>query len=258
MEDDAYFYAPPEAITNDQAWIMDPDECRHLIRVLRKRRGDQVRFVDGTGWIYTGVIQRADPSGVEIASITRRAGESEPRVRITLAPAVLKRPRLDTVVEKAAELGVVEILPMQTARTVVEVQEKDRDRRRIRWQRIALSAMKQSQQSRLSHVVEVASFDEVVSRAESYDLSLIAWEGEIQDTPDAVIARHPLPDRVLALVGPEGGFTPDEIAAARLKRIFPVSLGPRRLRADTASIVLVAWLMSALGELDPARQGRHD
>jgi len=254
MEDNEYFFAPPESIANGEAWIRDRDECRHLVRVLRKRPGDRIVFADGNGWVYEGIVRQADLSGIRIVLLTRRPGGSEPRTLITLVPAMLKGSRLDTVIEKTVELGIAELSPVWTARTVAVVKPEDREQKRIRWERIALSAMKQSLRTRLPRIAPATDFIETLRRVEEHDLSLIAHEGEDRDTPDTVIARSALPERVLVFTGPEGGFTPEEIIAARRHGVFPVSLGPRRLRADTASIVMVTQLMTALKELEPARK----
>lgn len=240
-----YCYVPPEAIVDDRAVLTDGEEYRHLVRVLRKRPGDRVTFVDGTGWVYDGEIEQVGPAAVGLR-VTRRRDETEPDVRVTLAPALLKGNRLDFVIEKATEIGVDGIVPMRTARTIVEQDAASGEARRARWQRLALSAMKQSLRSWLPPVAPVAEFSEVIARASAYDLAVIAWEGETLDGIPAALADRPRPRRVLVLVGPEGGFDRTEVDAARHAQVSPVSLGARRLRADTASLVALTVLMTAL------------
>ena len=253
--DDTYFQAIPSAITGDRALISDPAECRHLTRVLRKKPGDAITITDGEGRLFQGIIDRVDASGVHLMSLLERSDNGEPRVRITLAPALLKGSRLDGVVEKATEIGVNEFLPMTTERTVRSGDQSSS--RHSRWERIALSAMKQSLRTRRPHLAPVADFESVMKQAGTFDLAMVAWEGEKRDTPASVIAACPPPGRMLITVGPEGGFTPEEIAVARCNKVYPVTLGPRRLRADTASIVVVTLALSALGELDacPSESG---
>lgn len=246
--EDTFFQAIPSAITGDTALISDPNECHHLMRVLRKKPGDTLTITDGEGCLFHGTIERIDAFGVHLISLRERADNGEPRVRIALAPALLKGSRLDTVVEKATELGVSDFLPLTTARTVRSGDQSSS--RNSRWERLALSAMKQSLRARRPHIAAVADFESVMNEAGAFDLAIIAWEGEKQDTPASVIAACPLPDRMLITVGPEGGFTPEEIAVAKCNKVYPVTLGPRRLRADTASIVVVTLALSALGELE--------
>lgn len=243
---DGYAYVPPAAIADDRAIMTDADECRHLIRVVRKRRGDRVTFVDGAGWVYDGEIERVEPGAVLLHPIVRRRDETEPRVRIGLAPALIKGNRLDFVVEKATELGVDRIIPMRTARTVVDHDAAGGEARRARWQRLALSAMKQSLRSWLPPVAPVTGFADVIASASQYDLALIAWEGETDRGIASVLAERPRPNRVLLLIGPEGGFDEAEVADASRAQVYPVSLGRRRLRAETANLVALTVLMAAL------------
>lgn len=248
-----YFYIPPKAVADDHALMTNRDERRHLIRVLRRRTGDGITFVDGEGQVYDGVIEKITPDAVRIGSVTCRRDDTEPLARVTLAPALIKGARLDTVVEKTTEIGIDEILPMRTARTIVGPDVSTT--RHERWQRIAMSAMKQSLRSRLPVVQPVLAFHEVIQRAAAYDLALIAWEEESIDGLEAVLTQGSQPDRVLLLIGPEGGFDAEEIVAAREHRIHPVSFGRRRFRADTASIIAVTVLMAALGEFQPLKRG---
>ena len=248
---DTYFYISPNAIGEHYALMTDKDERRHLLRTLRKRVGDPVVFVDGKGSVYDGVIERIDPDLIRIGVTSRERDTDEPSVRVTLAPALLKGSRLDTVVDKVTELGVHEIWPVHTARTIVNVGKSTA--RIDRWQRIAMSAMKQSLRSRLTIVRPVLDFHEAIVHAQKYDLALIAWEKERQNGPETIARLYEQPERVLLFIGPEGGFETNEIEAARDVGIHPVSIGRRRFRADTAGIVAVTLLMATLGAMKASR-----
>ncbi len=236
-----YSYIPRDQIAGDSAFIVDVDEGKHLVRVLRRKPGDTVRFVDGEGWIYEGVLSRVSPE-IEIEITDRRKDRDEVPVEVTLTPALLKGSRLDMVVEKATELGVASIIPMDSSRTVAG--GKPGAQRLDRWRRIALSAMKQSLQARLPRVGPSMSFENVLGSAASYDLALIAWEEEKEKS--VAMAAGTGAKSVLLMIGPEGGFSRHEIAMAREAGIQPVSLGRTRLRSDTASIVGLARLLAAL------------
>ena len=239
---DNCYYIPPEYIEEDQAYISDPKERRHLIRVLRKKPGDAIAFVDGAGWKYEGLITRSDPDVVEIRVTTRCRDETEGEVEITLAPAILKGSRMDTVVEKATELGVSFVIPMRSKHTIAG-RGSVSDHRLDRWQRIAQSAMKQSHRTRLPQILPVLTFDSLIEKIPEYDVAFLAWEGESQADLVSTAARCSNAKRLLLLIGPEGGFDHQEIDQGRRANIHTVSLGPRRLRADTASIVALALLM---------------
>jgi 16S rRNA (uracil1498-N3)-methyltransferase len=246
---EAFFYVPAHGVSGDRATITDPGERRHLIRALRKKPGDAIQFIDGTGWIFEGRIERINPV-VEIV-VERRYREDRSDVEIALAPAVLKGGRLDTVIEKATELGVGSIFPLRSTRAVAGSEEMTGSGKQERWQRIALSAMKQSLGARRPEIFPTLTFEEVIGRSSLFDLALIAWEEETQNDIQQVISHRGDCRTVLALVGPEGGFTPEEIEMAREANMTTVSLGRRRLRADTASIVMITLVMAALGLMGP-------
>ncbi|MCY3556933.1 MAG: RsmE family RNA methyltransferase [Gemmatimonadetes bacterium] len=242
-----YSYVPPERITENSALVADKDEQHHLARALRKRPGDAVQFVDGEGWIYDGVLVRMKPE-IEIEIRDRRRDRETESPEVTLAPSLLKGTRLDTVVEKATELGVAAILPMRSARTVAGGRPASgpSGQRMERWRRIALSAMKQSLRARLPRIEPVKSMEDIVGTASSYDLALIAWEEEGDRRLDLVAGLDAKARRVLLMIGPEGGFAREEIAMAREAGLVTVSLGRSRLRSDTAAIAGLALLMAAL------------
>ncbi|MCY3714421.1 MAG: RsmE family RNA methyltransferase [Gemmatimonadetes bacterium] len=246
-----FSYVPPERITGNSAFVADKDEQHHLARALRKKPGDAVQFVDGEGWIYDGVLVRMKPEIVIEIRDRRRDRETE-SPEVTLAPALLKGTRLDTVVEKATELGVSAILPMRSARTVAGGRpasgpsDGPAGQRLDRWRRIALSAMKQSLRARLPRIEPVTSMEDVVGTASSYDLALIAWEEEVNRRPGLAAGLNAKARRILLMIGPEGGFSSEEIAMAREAGMVTVSLGRSRLRSDTAAIAGLALIMAAL------------
>ena len=239
-----FSYVPPERITGNSAFVADKDEQHHLARALRKKPGDAVHFVDGEGWIYDGVLVSLKPE-IEIEIRNRRRDCETESPEVTLAPSLLKGTRLDTVVEKATELGVAAILPMRSARTVAGG-GGPAGQRLDRWRRIALSAMKQSLRARLPRIEPVTSMGDVVGTASSYDLALIAWEEEGERRPGLAAGLDAKARRVLLMIGPEGGFAGEEIAMAREAGMVTVSLGRSRLRSDTAAIAGLALLMAAL------------
>ncbi len=239
-----FCYVPPDRIAGNSAFVVDADERKHLARALRKKPGDAVRFVDGEGWVYDGVLVRMKPE-IEIEILDRRRHREAESVEVTLAPSLLKGSRLDMVVEKATELGVAAIVPMRSARTVAGGGERG-GQRLERWRRIAVSAMKQSLRARLPRIDPVMGLEDIMGTASSYDLALIAWEEERERNPVLVTDLNADAKRVLLMIGPEGGFGPEEIAMAREAGMQTVTLGRARLRSDTASIAGLALLMAAL------------
>lgn len=238
------FYALPENVFGDRLRLVG-EEAHHVYTVCRYRKGDVIRVVDGQGHAYLTLLEEVGSKVVEGQVIGVKKGQAEPPVRITLAQSIPKGHRFDLIVEKGTEIGVYSIIPMLTDRVLVH--PDGFDARLARWRRIAIAAMKQSGRSVLPQITPVMTFEEVLYRIGDYDLSLIAWEdeqrGAIRDWVDQGAVD------VLLLIGPEGGFTPQEIEKAREAGVKPISLGPRRLRTETAGVVALSLLLYELGDL---------
>jgi 16S rRNA (uracil1498-N3)-methyltransferase len=230
------FFVHPEDITGDRL-VFKGDENRHLVRVLRKKTGDAVSAVDGRGRAYDVLIMKIG-KGETTAEITGvREGTGEWDADLTLAQGLIKGNRFDWLVEKASEMGVSRIVPVSTANSVLKALTPHRI---TRLQKIALSAMKQSGRSVLPRVEAVTSFRDLLESSREYDVKVIAHPVS-EAGPGASI---PTGCRILCLVGPEGGFESAEVEEALGSGFHPVSLGPSRLRAETAGIVILARVWS--------------
>lgn len=224
------FFAPPDAFDGDHL-TLPPDEARHASRVLRHGAGDEIEVVDGAGGWYR---VRLDDVGRDAASGTvleRLREVGEPAQGLTIALGVLKQPaRFETFVEKAVELGVTEIVPLLTERS-----ERSRVKR-SRLEGILVAAVKQSGRSRLPLLHDAMPFVEALDLAA--DARIVCHEATGQDA--ALLRRLPVRGSVAVLVGPEGGFSPSEVAAAEAAGFAAASLGPLRLRAETAALAAAA------------------
>jgi 16S rRNA (uracil1498-N3)-methyltransferase len=219
--------------------VLRGDESRHLTRVLRKRVGDHIYATDGAETMYEAAIVRIDRDEVECDIVDAKFNVNEPKIEIALAVALLKNPsRTDFLVEKAVELGVRTIIPMVTERTI-PAHEKH-----VRLEKIALSAMKQSGRCYLPKITDLMEFETLVNHAQGYSLRLIPHERTEQSHfVGAVMQHHANVKSVLLMIGPEGGFTEHEIEIASANEFIPISLGPRRLRTETAAISALSWVV---------------
>lgn len=233
----------------------DAAEAHHLGRVLRLGPGATVEAIDGRGRLYVvrlAVLERTGGWGTIQA---RLAPRTESPCAITLAPAVLKGDRMDWLVQKATELGVARLVPVETARSVVRRSEAPAGRA-ARWARIAREAVKQCGRVVVPAVTAPRGLAEVL--AEEAPRHAAAWLfSETGGAPLGEVARtaRALPD-LLLLVGPEGGFTPAEVALAERAGARVVSLGPRILRAESAAVTAVALCQYLFGDLADARLAR--
>jgi 16S rRNA (uracil1498-N3)-methyltransferase len=232
-------YVPPERIIRDEV-DFPPEEVRHLVFVLRKKKGDRVWAVDGLGGAYEVeliLVSKKEAKG-RILRTERNVGES--RMDVTLAAGVLKGERFDWLVEKATELGVRTLVPFLSRGTAV----RPNPQRIRRWRHIALAAMKQSGRSVLPEIKDFHQLEGVVRISAGFDFRIMAHPGPgSTDLSDVFKKLTGLPKSVLLLVGPEGGFVSDEVCLLEGSGFVRVSLGPRRLRAETAGVVLTAQVM---------------
>ncbi len=217
-------------------------EVHHLKNVLRSRRGDRVVCFDGGGREYEGVIESLASAQAEIKIVKVRKLKGEFPLKITLAQSLIRSNKMDLVVQKCTELGVFRLMPMNTERSLVRLDEAKNRPRQERWQRIAEEAAKQSGRVQVPRIEEVRDFGCVLARARDFDLGIIAWEEEDAEgrLRERLTKGRASPANVLLLIGPEGGFTAQEVAEAKKAGLLPVSLGSHILRSETAAIVAVA------------------
>ena len=220
------FYVPPGHISGNQVVLPD-DEARHAVRVLRHQPGDEIVAVDGLGGRHRVRLDVADKKAALGTIVHTEHGVGEPAYELTMAVGLLKNAsRFETFVEKAVELGVTEIVPVTSART-----EKGR-MKESRLHNVLVAAMKQSGRSRLPRLAPVTPFSDMLM-ASSDGLRLCCHESATAPVLDALSTPFA---RVSVLIGPEGGFSNDEVEQAQAAGWSLASLGPRRLRAETAAI----------------------
>lgn len=240
----ANFYSPPETRRGDSILVCG-DEAHHIYRVLRKRRGERIVVVDGEGNEFKCVIDKCGPESIEVKVLSMRRKPKEPVVKATLACAVTKGERMDLLIEKATELGVYRIIPILTERSAVSSVGKERF---ARWKRLAVSAVKQSERSFLPRIEEMETLAELEEDLTSYAWGVVGWELSRRRLVESMFPSEPTNDLVV-IVGPEGGLTEQEIERLGKKGIVDVWLGERKLRSETAAIVLLSLILNHYGDL---------
>ena len=262
-------FAPPEC-WNGQHIVLPPEEAHHALRVRRVRPGEEMTVVDGLGrWGRTvaagAEVQERGGRGaptLRVRILEERRDVGEPAWRLTLAQGVGKSRKFDLVVEKATELGAAAFIPLSTDREIVPARSPGALTRHERWRRIAIAAMKQCGRSRLPDIAMPHTMAELAPRFREFDITLVAWEHEEFTTIPAALRaggiRPGEPSRILVMVGPEGGFTSNEIEAAIEAGAATVTLGPRRLRTETAGFVVPALVGAALdASISPTHSPAH-
>jgi 16S rRNA (uracil1498-N3)-methyltransferase len=237
----ARFFAPTAGATGDRI-LLPVDEAEHLTRVLRLSNGDRVRVFNGRGAEFDAVVDTADKTSVRLQIGAPCSPAPEPRVAVTLAQAVLKGDKMDDVVRDAVMLGVAAIQPIVTARTEISAAALTRGRRRERWERIAVSAAKQCGRAVVPAILEPQSFPPPSESLLPAPVFVLVEPGVSSGLAlgdlDAQIPRH-----ATLVVGPEGGWTADEVEAASALGSL-VTLGGRTLRADAMALVALSALFT--------------
>jgi len=218
------------------------DEARHMLSVVRIRKGENVLLLDGNGVVAEARLEDARRGEAVLVVLSRETVLVEPARRLTLACAVPRSARMDALVEKCGELGVARLMPMVTARSVVDAMERQ-ENHLLRWRRIAIETAKQCGRTKLTEMTAVLSFDAALRTTEPGAARMIASLEPNAVSLAAFAAGLGKEQPVQAFIGPEGDFTPEELQAARGAGCVPVSLGPRILRVETAGIALAAYFL---------------
>lgn len=223
------------------------DDARHIASVLRHRAGDQVTIGDGAGIDYECRLMDISPREVRAEILRFSESRTELKTRITLFQGLPKADKMELIIQKAVELGVHEITPFAAKRSIAALDKPDKAAKKLeRWQKISESAAKQSGRGIIPKIKPPLSFSEAVTAARSMDGAIIPYELErergirdfIQDFSGGAAA---------VLIGPEGGFAPEEIDEARSAGIMCVTLGSRILRTETAGLFALSVLSYELG-----------
>lgn len=239
------FYINKNDITEKQALITG-EEAQHISRVLRMKKGDEVTLCDGEGNFYEAVLSDFSDKSVTADILSSRRAETEPETKITIFQGVPKNPKLETIVQKATEIGVVRIVPVDTVRTVAKL---DKSAKVDRLRKIAKEAAKQSKRGIIPYVNDAVSFKEAVKMASEADLALIPYEEEREvSLKKALSGKNP--QTVAIMIGPEGGFEKEEICLAKESGVISVTLGKRILRTETAPLAVSAAILYELGEME--------
>lgn len=243
-------YAPPDAWSGEEVTFSDAEHV-HLARVLRARRGERLDAVDGAGGRALLEIVAVGRSATRCAVVSRAPAEPAPRPALRLAPCLTRGPRMDWLVEKATELGVVEIAPVISARSIVRRDAKGDASHGARWGRLAVAAMKQSRRAWLPTIAPPRPLGEFLAARAPDERLIVPWERAQGPGLGAHLRARPVDaeGRVALLVGPEGGLTDEEAERITAAGGELVALGSAILRSETAAVAALAIVRASGGEL---------
>lgn len=217
------------------------ENANHLINVLKCKSKQQITVFCGDGLEYLCQIESIEKNKVVAKILDCFKNATEPNVKITLFQSLPKGEKMDFIIQKSVEIGVDTIVPILTNRTIVKINDKEQ-KKVCRWNKISESAAKQSRRGKIPKVENVLTFKDALFVAQSLDTLIIPYEEEKINTIKN-FAKNFTQKSVGIFIGPEGGFSQDEIDLAIKNNVLPITLGNRILRTETAglftSIILI-------------------
>jgi 16S rRNA (uracil1498-N3)-methyltransferase len=221
-------------------------EAHHALHVLRLRRGDQMTVLDGTGREFLCAVENFDRDKIQLALLETKTIPAPP-CSITLLQAVPKGKIIESIVQKATELGVARIVPLLTERVVMDLDDKHAARKAEKWQQVAIEAIKQCGTAWLPRVEAPMTPKEFLARGEKFEMPIIASLQPGAQHPRQYFQKFQSqhghkPQSACVWIGPEGDFTPEEVAAITAAGALPITLGRLVLRVETAATYCLSIL----------------
>jgi len=234
-----YFFAKNER--SGDIITLQNERAHHLNNVLRYKISDKILLCDGMGMDYVASLEHVSKNGLTLRIISESESHTELPFNVTLYQGLPKGDKMDWVIEKAVEIGVTKIIPIETEHSVVKIKEPRK--KQERYQRIAKAAASQSMRSVIPDIASPVSFDLALCDQSEHGVCLVAHEKENRrNIKSAIYGISPVD--VSVWIGPEGGFSEKEIIALENKNAKTVSLGPRTLRSETAGLVAISQIIS--------------
>jgi 16S rRNA (uracil1498-N3)-methyltransferase len=241
-----HFFLPPDQFKTDPI-SFPPEIARQMALVLRLQPGERVIALDGLGLEYEVELLQVDRAVVQGRVLSSHPAQGEPAARITLYLALTQREKFEWMLQKCTEVGAAAFVPVITSRSLVQ-DGGDAAKKLERWQRIVREAAEQSRRGIVPEVRAPVRFEAALRDSPPYDVRLIPWEGEqAAGLPQALAGLENVSHAAVAVfIGPEGGFSEEEIQMARESGFQPVTLGKRILRMETAAVVAAALILYEL------------
>ncbi|MCR5107093.1 MAG: 16S rRNA (uracil(1498)-N(3))-methyltransferase [Lachnospiraceae bacterium] len=243
------FFTDEDHINGNDIYI-DGSDYNHIKNVLRMKQGEEVSVVTGNdSREYRCEISSYEEDRVNLRLRFIKEESSELSGKIYLFQGLPKSDKLELVIQKTVELGVHEIIPVSMKRSVVKIDEKKRESKILRYNLISESAAKQAKRQVIPVVKDIMTFGDALEYAEDFDLKLLPYElhdnSEFNNTREILESAKEC-SKIAVFIGPEGGFSEEEVSLARDCGFREITLGKRILRTETAAMTIISWLMYIL------------
>ena len=241
------FYVKTSQINNNKIEIIGED-YKHIKNVLRCKIGEKIDVCDENAIRYkTKITNFTDKSIIcEIQEIDKNTTEA--KINITLFQGLPKSDKLELIIQKATEMGVYSVVPVQMERSIIKIDEKNLEKKLERWNKISAEASKQSGRQKVPEVHRVINFKNIIENISKYDIVLLPYENEKSVTIKDVLINlkkcNTNISNIAVIIGPEGGFSENEInTLSEIENVHIVTLGPRILRTETAGLATLSMLV---------------
>ncbi|KMT21645.1 16S rRNA (uracil(1498)-N(3))-methyltransferase [Clostridium cylindrosporum] len=247
------FFVPKENI-NDDNILITGDDVKHIGKVLRLKLNETINISDGSGVEYICSINTIDKKEVSCRIIEKFENATESPIKITLFQGLPKSQKMDLIVQKGVEIGISEVRAVITNRVVVKTEARDISNKIERWNKISKEAAKQSGRGVILDISEPVSFKDAIDSLDEFDLAVMPYENQEGVGLKRILTEKGSEAKNIAIfIGPEGGFEEEEVEYAKEKGVYPVTLGPRILRTETAGFVASTIILYELGDMGGIR-----
>ena len=243
----------------EKTGIIDGSDFNHIKNVLRLKNGDSVILFDGKSGEYIARIEKFKTKEILLHIIEKKISKKESPIEISVAQAYLKGNKIDNIIRQLSELGIKKWSTFFSERTIPKIDAKKIEKKIERWEKIAKESLKQCERNAILQIEKPKTFNNLLALAKENDLNIIFWEGEniknnllnetnkINETNKTNKINKI--NKILIIIGPEGGFSQKEIKLAKQNQFLTISLGPRILKADTATIASCAIIQHIFGDM---------
>lgn len=242
------FFVPPATLQTDPL-VFPPDTARQISAVLHLKAGQQVNLLDNSGSEYEVELLTVGNKVALGKILQKRPAVGEPAVQVVLYLSLTQREKFEWALQKCTEVGTAGFVPVITSRSLVQSTVEARSKYE-RWQKILQESAEQSNRGLIPALYDPLRFGQALAHArQNTQVCLIPWEKEEQSTLKSVLSKPEVHSRIGVFIGPEGGYSSDEVTLACQTGALPVSLGKRILRMETAAVVTVALILNYFNEI---------
>lgn len=245
---DRFFVKKEDINLNDKLCFIRGEDVKHISKVLRCKIGEKIEVCDNENNEYICQIDEIDKNIVTLSILEKVQINRESPLRVTIYQGLPKGPKMEIILQKLTEIGVYEIVPVITKRSVSKIDDKKEDKKLDRWERIIYEASKQSKRGIIPKLSNVLSFDEAIKHMKNNNMNIVPYERENTKTIKKAIKGVNI-NSIGIFIGPEGGFEEEEIQEIENNDGISVTLGPRILRTETASLVASSIVLYELSDL---------